>query len=132
MNIKQNWQHSNISFHWGRTKIWVLTQESAPTTKELTPLYAEEIHMLEGLEDEEVDQYLEENPWLVPLCLTSFNTSLQPMSVAKVIVHMPTTFVTSWLAILTLPKSPPTYGENIFRYGVMWYVAPESIIQSVY
>ena len=35
--------------------------------KELTPLYTEEIHMLDGQEDEEVDQYLEENPWLIPL-----------------------------------------------------------------
>ena len=38
-----------------------------PTTKELTPLYAEDIHMLEGLEDKDVDQYLEDNPRLVSL-----------------------------------------------------------------
>ena len=43
------------------------TQERAPIGKELTPLYVEEIHMVEGLEDEEVDQYLDKNLWLVPL-----------------------------------------------------------------
>ena len=33
----------------------------------MTPLYAESLNMLEGLADEEVDRYLEENPKLVPL-----------------------------------------------------------------
>ena len=33
----------------------------------MTPLYAEEIHMLEGLEDEKLDWYLDENPQIVPL-----------------------------------------------------------------
>ena len=33
----------------------------------MTPLYAEEIHMLEGINDEELETYLEENPRIVPL-----------------------------------------------------------------
>ena len=33
----------------------------------MTPLYMEEINMLEGLDDEELDNYLEENPQIVPL-----------------------------------------------------------------
>ena len=33
----------------------------------MTPLYAEGINMLEGLADEEVNQYLQENPKIVPL-----------------------------------------------------------------
>ena len=37
------------------------------TRKELTPLYAESINMLEGLVEEEVDQYLDEHPKIVPL-----------------------------------------------------------------
>ena len=37
-------------------------QESASTPKAISPLYAEEIHMLEGLEDEELERYLDENP----------------------------------------------------------------------
>ena len=41
-------------------------EESAPAPKEIAPLYAEEIHMLEGLEDEELERYLDENPRIVP------------------------------------------------------------------
>ena len=40
-------------------------EESAPTPKEISPLYAKEIHMLEGLE--ELERYLDENPRIVPL-----------------------------------------------------------------
>ena len=32
----------------------------------MTPLYADENNMLEGLDDEESDNYLKENPWIVP------------------------------------------------------------------
>ena len=42
-------------------------EENKTLTKDVSPLYAEEIHMLEGLEDEELERYLEENPWIVPL-----------------------------------------------------------------
>ena len=42
-------------------------EESAPAPEEISPLYAEEIHMLEGLEDEELERYLHENPRIVPL-----------------------------------------------------------------
>ena len=65
-NIKQKWQHNMISFQRGRTKVKVPTQEYISTTKEQTPLYVEEVHMLEGPE-EEVDKYLEEKSHLVPL-----------------------------------------------------------------
>ena len=42
-------------------------EESAPTCKEISLLYVEEIHMLDGLEDEELERYLDENPRIVPL-----------------------------------------------------------------
>ena len=42
-------------------------QESTPAPKAMTVLYAEEIHMLEGLEDEELERYLDKNPRIVPL-----------------------------------------------------------------
>ena len=42
-------------------------QESAPAPKEISTLYVEEIHMLEGLEDKELERYLDENPRIVPL-----------------------------------------------------------------
>ena len=66
-NIKYNWQHNNISFCQGRAKIRVLMQESTPITREMTPCYAEQVHMLEGLEEEELEDYLEENPRTMPL-----------------------------------------------------------------
>ena len=37
------------------------------TSKELTPLYAESINMLNGLADDKVDRYLEEYLKIVPL-----------------------------------------------------------------
>ena len=69
-NIKQNWQHNHLSFHRGRAKVRVPMQESTPAPNEISQLYAEEIHMLEGLEgleDEELERYLGENPRIVPL-----------------------------------------------------------------
>ena len=42
-------------------------QESAPAPNEISPLYAQEIHMLEGLEDKELERYLDGNPRIVPL-----------------------------------------------------------------
>ena len=61
-NIKQNWQHNYISFRRGRSKVRVPTQETSASTKAIMPLYAEEINMLEGLEDTELEAYLDENP----------------------------------------------------------------------
>ena len=31
------------------------------------PLYTEEINMLDGMEDTELEVYLDENPWIIPL-----------------------------------------------------------------
>ena len=42
-------------------------EENATIPKDISRLYAEEIHMLEGLEDEELERYLDENPRIVPL-----------------------------------------------------------------
>ena len=43
------------------------TQPRAGRSKELILLYAESINMLDGLADDEVDQYLEEHVKIVPL-----------------------------------------------------------------
>ena len=40
----------------------MLTLERVATKKDITPLYAEGINMMERLVNEEVDQCLEENP----------------------------------------------------------------------
>ena len=56
-----------ITFRQGKTKVRVPTQPRTRTDKELTMLYAKSVNMLEGLTNEEVDQYLEENPKIVSL-----------------------------------------------------------------
>ena len=66
-NIKQNGQHNNLSFRRGRAKVRVLMEESTPAPKEICLLYVDEIHMLEGLEDEDLERYLDENPRIVPM-----------------------------------------------------------------
>ena len=66
-HIKQNWRKNIITFQRGKAKVRVPIQPHLIAGKELTPLYAEGIHMLDGLADEEVDQYLQENPKIVPL-----------------------------------------------------------------
>ena len=45
----------------------VPTQEHASRTNKLIPLCVEAINMLDDLADEELDQYLVDNPWIVPL-----------------------------------------------------------------
>ena len=52
-------------------------EESAPAPKEIFPLYAEEIHMLEGLEDEELERYLDENPRIVTLFETHIDETTE-------------------------------------------------------
>ena len=66
-NIKQNWQFNSISFRQGRAKVWVPTTETTSPTKAIIPLYVEEVNMLEGLDEAELEAYLDENPRIVPL-----------------------------------------------------------------
>mgnify|MGYP000677476563 CR=1 FL=1 len=54
-HIKQNWQKHVITFRRGKTKVRVLTQPRAGTSKELRPLYAESINNLDGLADDEIN-----------------------------------------------------------------------------
>ena len=48
-------------------KVRVPTQLRVSMSKELIPLYAKSINMLDGLSDDQVNQYLEEHPKIVPL-----------------------------------------------------------------
>ena len=77
-HIKQNWQKNVITFRRGKTKVRVATQPRATTSKEVTPLYAESINMLEGLPDEEIDRYLEEHPKIVPLFEVDITAAVRP------------------------------------------------------
>ena len=42
-------------------------EELLPTPHNITPLYSEGAHMLDGLADEEVDAFLEDHPTIIPL-----------------------------------------------------------------
>ena len=42
-------------------------EERLPTPQNTTPLYAEGVHMLDGLAEEEVDDFLEDPPTIIPL-----------------------------------------------------------------
>ena len=66
-NIKQHWQRNMISFRRGKTKVRVITEERVPVALNTSPLYAEGVHMLDGLADEEVEEFLEDHPTIVPL-----------------------------------------------------------------
>ena len=56
-----------ISFRRGKIKVWILTKECLTMPHNTTPLYAEGVHMLDRLADEEVDDFLEDHPTIIPL-----------------------------------------------------------------
>ena len=87
--IKQSWQKNIISFWQGKTKVRVSTQEQAGTSKELTPLYAEAINMLDGLADEEVYHYLAKNTKIIPL----FEVDICRQSCFSSKIYLPNFFI---------------------------------------
>ena len=56
-----------ISFERRKTKVRVVTEERIPTPKDITPLYVEGVHMLEGLAYDKVDNFLKDRLKIVPL-----------------------------------------------------------------
>ena len=66
-HIKYNWEKNVITFPRGKAKVRVPTQPRAGTSKELKPLYADSINMLDSLGDDEVDRYIDEHQKVVPL-----------------------------------------------------------------
>ena len=66
-NIKQHWQRNMISFRRGKTKVRIITEECLLMPHNNTPLYVEGVHMLDRLADEEVDDFLEDHPTIIPL-----------------------------------------------------------------
>ena len=66
-NIKQHWQRNMISFRCGKTKVRIVTEESLKTPHNTTAFYVEGVHMLNGLAEEEVDDFVEDYPTMTPL-----------------------------------------------------------------
>ena len=66
-NIKQSWKHNYNKFRRGCTKVRVPTKELTAQPKYMTPLYAKDTNMLEGVDNTELEAYLEEHPQIIPL-----------------------------------------------------------------
>ena len=56
-----------ISFWCGKTKVRILTEAQTPTPPNNSPTYAEGVHMIDGLTDDEMNSFLDEHPTIVPL-----------------------------------------------------------------
>ena len=67
-----------ISFRRGKTKVRIITEERISTPQNTTPLYAEGVHMLDRLADEELDHFLEEHPTIIPLFKIDVITVVEP------------------------------------------------------
>jgi hypothetical protein len=65
--MKHDWLKNVLTFWRGGRKVRIHTTKGRTPDKAATPIYAESVNMLEGLTDEEVDTFLQENPTLVPL-----------------------------------------------------------------
>ena len=78
--IKQHWERNMISFRRGKTKVRIITKERVTTPYNTSPLYAEGVHMLDGLADDEVHDFLEDHPTIIPLfeidAISAVDTSL--------------------------------------------------------
>ena len=83
-HIKQNWPYQT---EWGEEQYHVHKRENEIKSTHATtnrpqqggnPLYAESVNMVEGLVDEEVDQYLKENPKIVPLFEVDVSEAIFP------------------------------------------------------
>ena len=77
-NIKQHWQQNMISFRRGKTKVRVITKEQIYTPQDTTLLFADAVHMLDGLIDEEVNHLLEDHPMIVLLFDIDIVTTVNP------------------------------------------------------
>ena len=66
-NIKQNWNQNVLTFRKGKTKIRISTQNEVATNKQCLPIYVESVNMMEGLDEDEENQYFDDYPKIIPL-----------------------------------------------------------------
>ena len=65
--IKQNWQTDEITIRKGKKKIRISVKPTNKVRQTDRPLYAEGLNLLEGIEEDEEERILRENPYLVSL-----------------------------------------------------------------
>ena len=75
-----------FSFRWGKTKLRIITEARSSTPIDNSPVYAEGVHMLDGLTDEEMNSFLEAHPAIVPLFEVDLHSAVEPY-VANYIKH---------------------------------------------
>ena len=67
-----------ISFRHDKTKVRITIEAGNPTPIDNNPLYAEGVHMLDGLTDEEMNSFLEEHPTILPLFEIDVLSAVEP------------------------------------------------------
>ena len=85
--VKHDWNRDRISLKKGKKKVYIeFGQNKTTRIDRLTPLHAETYNMAEGLEEDEEEYLLRQNPNLVPLFMVHLDEILQgkePNSVKK-------------------------------------------------
>ena len=66
--VRHNWEANQLSIRRGRRKVKIPLREKKRLNNAVWPVIAETVNMLEGLEDDEEEQFLQANADLVPLC----------------------------------------------------------------
>ena len=76
--VKHDWNRDKISLKKGKKKVYIeFGQNKTTRIAHFTPLHAETYNMAEGLEDDEEEYLLQQNPNLVPLFLVHLDKVLQ-------------------------------------------------------
>ena len=76
--VKHDWNRDRISLKKGKKKVYIgFGQNKTTRIAHCTPLHAETYNMAEGLEDDEEEYLLQQNPNLVPLFLVHLDKVLQ-------------------------------------------------------
>lgn len=71
--VKDNWDSHQLTVRKGRRKVWISLGSCRQRAQVAWPIIAENVNMVEGLKDDEEEQFLKANPDLVPLYLADIS-----------------------------------------------------------
>lgn len=66
--VRHNWEANQLSIHRGRQKVQNSLRKKERLNSAIWPLVAETVNIMEGLEDDKEEKFLQENADLVSLC----------------------------------------------------------------
>ena len=76
--VKHDWNRDKISLNKGKKKVYIeFGQNKTTRIARLTPLHAKTYNMAEGLEEDEEEYLLQQNPNLVPLFMVHLDKIMQ-------------------------------------------------------